>query len=313
MFARKHAVRIEDFGQLREVWPGTTPSPVQLSPGPLQFSLTGVQSDSFGIMKLMLAPRTSDLIFIDDNRTNFVLAERPTTLCGVEVKPPSLLILRSGREYRSILEPNFRSLEFFCTNDVLEDYPLGDLLAGGDCRPEPFIVPLSQTQARKIRAAAVAHMRSPDGSAELDDPDLDQATQCRVLALLSGIVQDSMQREGDSLMRSSTSALALEALDIIDQQGPADVQLCEIYKSLGVSRRALEKSFASVVGVSPGQYLLANRLNLARSGLADTSRRVSDCLYDAGLMDGSRAARQYRRLFGELPSMTLKRSNAVAP
>jgi AraC family ethanolamine operon transcriptional activator len=81
-----------------------------------------------------------------------------------------------------------------------------------------------------------------------------------------------------------------------------------VCENLGVSRRAVEKSFAGVLGISPAQYLLACRLNNLRRSLLGSTTRVADGLADAGFSDASRAARQYRRLFGELPSSTLDRA-----
>jgi AraC-like DNA-binding protein len=134
---------------------------------------------------------------------------------------------------------------------------------------------------------------------------LQAAAQGRFLELLEGIVEAPRRTAREDLwrpIRRARFSLALAALDEIHRHGAHHVRLADIVARLGVSNRALEKALRSVVGVSPGQYLLACRLNRARERLNAGSGRVLDSALDAGFSDQSRFALQYRRLFGELPS-----------
>lgn len=81
-------------------------------------------------------------------------------------------------------------------------------------------------------------------------------------------------------------------------------QLCEI---TNVSRRTLQYSFESILGVSPIQYLRISRLNGVRRSLvqAKDGQAVSDIAAQWGFWHLSQFAKDYKQLFGETPSKTL--------
>ncbi|WP_417526556.1 helix-turn-helix domain-containing protein [Marinomonas shanghaiensis] len=81
-------------------------------------------------------------------------------------------------------------------------------------------------------------------------------------------------------------------------------QLCEI---TNVSRRTLQYSFESILGVSPIQYLRISRLNGVRRSLvqAKNGQAVSDIAAQWGFWHLSQFAKDYKQLFGETPSKTL--------
>ncbi|MBJ7554991.1 helix-turn-helix domain-containing protein [Marinomonas spartinae] len=81
-------------------------------------------------------------------------------------------------------------------------------------------------------------------------------------------------------------------------------QLCEV---CSVSRRTLQYSFESILGVSPIQYLRASRLNGVRRSLlhATSGQTVSDIATQWGFWHLSQFAKDYKQLFGEPPSKTL--------
>lgn len=84
----------------------------------------------------------------------------------------------------------------------------------------------------------------------------------------------------------------------------------------GVSDRTLHSAFLEQLGISPKRFLRLRLLNLARRELrrADPeATRVTDVLTRIGIWEWGRFARDYRTLFGELPSATLyRRSTFVA-
>lgn len=82
-------------------------------------------------------------------------------------------------------------------------------------------------------------------------------------------------------------------------------QLCEI---TNVSRRTLQYSFESILGISPIQYLRISRLNGARRSLvqAKEGRTISNIAAQWGFWHLSQFAKDYKQLFGEQPSQTLE-------
>jgi AraC family ethanolamine operon transcriptional activator len=136
---------------------------------------------------------------------------------------------------------------------------------------------------------------------------MEVAARSRIIAMLDAIVSRSNDPDRTVAEIPYRSTLAISALNEIDKTDIRDVSLPTMHSTLGVSRRTLEKAFSSVLGVSPGQYLIAYRLNHLRQSLLDSGGRVIDRVFEAGLKDPSRTAHHYHRLFGELPSHTLER------
>jgi AraC family ethanolamine operon transcriptional activator len=83
-------------------------------------------------------------------------------------------------------------------------------------------------------------------------------------------------------------------------------ELCE---HLHVSRRTLQYCFEDVLGISPMQYLRIIRLNGARRHLraaSSDSRTVRDVATDWGFWHLSQFSSDYRKLFGQCPSDSLR-------
>jgi AraC-like DNA-binding protein len=301
-------LEITYFDQLKEVLHGWQTEPVQLSSGPLDFVTETVSCSDFSLLRFSLAPRIADRAVVWPGVFGFFLAERPQVWCGLEIDPPALVITRPGLETRSVLEPGFRSLEFYFAENDLAEHPLGCRLEGVALEPERSVFPISDAAASTLRAAADAVFSWPTPSTFWNGA----AARNRLLDLLQGIISphlDTVPNRGYPRRRNSAH-LVLAALDEIDRLGAVNATLPQILADLGVSRRALEKAFKSTMQISPGQYLIAYRLNKMRDQLHKGNSQVLDSVFEAGLNDPSRVARQYRRLFGELPSHTLVRSRS---
>jgi AraC family transcriptional regulator, ethanolamine operon transcriptional activator len=86
----------------------------------------------------------------------------------------------------------------------------------------------------------------------------------------------------------------------------------DICRHVGVSRRKLQNCFHQTLGCSPIQFLRLMRLNGVRHSLLDSRKTgpasVGDVAAHWGFWHLSRFAGDYRDLFGELPSETLRRA-----
>lgn len=81
----------------------------------------------------------------------------------------------------------------------------------------------------------------------------------------------------------------------------------DICQQLGVARRTLQNAFQQTLGTSPHRYLRALRLNRARQAIKQ-QQRVADAATAWGFWHFGRFSRDYRQLFGELPSETMQRA-----
>lgn len=114
--------------------------------------------------------------------------------------------------------------------------------------------------------------------------------------------------------RPPAAVLVRRAVEISEEQsGP--VRIAPLCAALRVSPGSLETAFKSVTGVTPHVFFLRRRLNKARNALlredADQCR-VTDIALRLGFSELGRFAVRYRELFGESPSVTLRRSAQAA-
>lgn len=88
------------------------------------------------------------------------------------------------------------------------------------------------------------------------------------------------------------------------------VSLSDLARQIGVPERTLRTAFQRCYGLSPMEYLRIQRLHQARQILREShpeQTTVTQVALDLGFWDLGRFAGAYRRLFGELPSKTLRR------
>lgn len=89
------------------------------------------------------------------------------------------------------------------------------------------------------------------------------------------------------------------------------VTVTDLCAALKISRRTLQYSFESTLDINPVAYLRAVRLNRVRRALkanaGDSRVAVADIAAHWGFWHLSRFAGNYRQMFGELPSETLRK------
>jgi transcriptional regulator GlxA family with amidase domain len=87
------------------------------------------------------------------------------------------------------------------------------------------------------------------------------------------------------------------------------VSVAQLSHIAGVSERTLRAAFHDVVGISPKQHIIRERLRAARAALraaAPGTTTVTDIAMSYGFYELGRFAGRYRHTFGEMPSWTLR-------
>ena len=101
------------------------------------------------------------------------------------------------------------------------------------------------------------------------------------------------------------------ALDLIHQNLPTGVSVASVCAGTGLSRRALEYLFESMLGMGPMHYIRALQLNAIRRALLDEEtvcESIGDVAARYGIWHWSKFSAAYSRMFGELPSETRSRA-----
>jgi AraC-like DNA-binding protein len=100
--------------------------------------------------------------------------------------------------------------------------------------------------------------------------------------------------------------------EFLEMRREQPVYLIDICKAIGVSERTLRAACQEQFGLSPTRYLWLRRMYLARRRLAEAEARstsVTEVAMANGFWELGRFAAEYRSLFGETPSMTLRRAS----
>jgi len=96
------------------------------------------------------------------------------------------------------------------------------------------------------------------------------------------------------------------AIDWLTAAAPDGVSVAEICEATGVSWRTLDRGFREQFGIGPKAYLNRFRLSRVRSDLLrqGIETPVADAANAWGFWHMGQFARDYRQMFGELPSVT---------
>lgn len=124
----------------------------------------------------------------------------------------------------------------------------------------------------------------------------------QVVSILMNERNDLFQESGSF---STTEWVLLQTRAFLEENQRNPVRLADICRSVGVSQRTLQLAFAEGLGVSPMRYLKLRRLRSVRQRLLHTRATdvtVTLAAREAGFLDLSRFSRDYKKLFGDLPS-----------
>jgi AraC family ethanolamine operon transcriptional activator len=104
--------------------------------------------------------------------------------------------------------------------------------------------------------------------------------------------------------------LARQARDYMLERQPEAPTITELCTVLKTSERTLHYAFSEMYGVSPKRFLKAQRLLAVHRALksAADGERVCDIAMRLGFWDLGYFARDYKAMFGELPSATLRKT-----
>jgi len=154
-----------------------------------------------------------------------------------------------------------------------------------------------------------------DHGAGLSNPQLRTSLSDHVLAAMVSF--DASPADLDATTRKATASRRVAvrlAREYIHSRLSEPLPLSELCRHSGLKVRTLETGFQEVTGLTPVAYIRSLRLNAVRRALHDASkpqRSISDIALDNGFWHLSQFATDYRKLFGETPTNTRRRSQSV--
>jgi AraC family ethanolamine operon transcriptional activator len=109
-------------------------------------------------------------------------------------------------------------------------------------------------------------------------------------------------------------AVLERVLEKIESPLGCDGSMNSLIDQAGVSERTLRSIFLEYYGLPPHRYMMVYRLHQARTVLLReslTNTTVSNIAAQFGFWHFGRFAREYRKLFGESPSQTIKKTRSA--
>jgi AraC-like DNA-binding protein len=308
-----------DIDALREQLVGWDTEPTQLGRGLLKTAFHQVLTSDFAVYYLHNNLKLTDRSAHEHGWLSYVVCFTPKKWCGLEADPGSIVIKGPVREHRSVLDDGWESLTIAVSDELAEARGFPFLSHAYARLPLhkcviPLRAPLTAAFQHLGRALLVPFHAAPLA----EDRDIwAAATRERALHLLQRAFVDA----GDLIQAPAPRSIAqydliVASLMYVEDHGDAALTVAQIAAVLGVSPRSLQVAFKGFLGVSPLQYLLARRLRFAqREIVGGLSGRQKSGITEAAMSHGfdhlSRFAEHYRRLFGELPSQTLRRVQIV--
>jgi AraC family ethanolamine operon transcriptional activator len=237
--------------------------------------------------------------------------------CGEMVGSDALILFPAGGEFESVSKPGFDIFTVSLSHVLLERIaeiefgrPLSGFLGEGG-----QVCNKVGSQLRSLRS--VLHRLSNDIGAQRagGGESLSLLQQSRFGEMVGNLVLACLDQGQSFTPRGSRSKRmkTLErAKDLIRQRPKGGIRIPNLVEQLGVSRRTLEYAFLDGVGFSPAAYLKAGRLQdlnhdlLTASGLEAS---VAGICKQHGFSQLGQLASDYRAMFGELPSATLRRAD----
>jgi AraC family transcriptional regulator len=203
-----------------------------------------------------------------------------------EVVAGALLVGHPGDEYMCTHDHvgGDECLSFFLSPDVVDAMGGTDTWRSGCVPPLPELVVLGE-----LAQAAVA------GQSDLGVDEVGLSLAARFVHVVAG------GQRAPSAATSRDRRRAVDAALWIDAHAHEPVDLDRAATEVGLSAFHFLRVFASVVGVTPHQYVIRARLRHATRLLADEDRSITDVALDAGFADLSNFVRTFHRAAGVSP------------
>ncbi len=238
-----------------------------------------------------------------------VKVPQPFVWRGRVLQQQTIQVYHSHDDYEAIVPPNFTTFVLSISEDVLGE--LGQTLklpVPWELSGRPDVVNANpaalqafhQTLQQVSRLLALSEQMNWSDELEFEIPQ-------QFLSLLSSVEPVKTRPSPRQRARALKHAVAY----IKDHFTVDPLSVRELYQVAGVSKRTLEYAFLEHFGVSPKAYLQAYRLNGVRKGLRELDPKtikIADIANHWGFWHMGHFANDYRTLFGELPSETLKYS-----
>jgi len=295
-----------------------------------RFTLTGreqtdwsMQLQAVGRLTLLIGQDGGPCIYEGANREGmFILLlplDEPERMLsfGQELHDTSLATFAPGRSSVCVGKTANRwasvhvPLELLLASPgFIPDREIGALLSSGG------VLTLDPQRLRVLRSL-VTRLADAEHTELLATPAAAKAAEAE---LVSTMMLAFDTRSGAFPSRSGRPAVSRQfvleqTLELIRASDGAALYVEDLCHTAHVSERTLRNVFHESFGIGPTRYLRLQQLHRVRARLRDADGHrdtVTKIATECGVWDLSRLAREYRALFGELPTQTLRTPRRIS-
>jgi len=285
----------------------------QTSPGQFQGALTELM---LGQVQLFIESTSHALVQTCKTWAGATWFGIPVHNCqGVRVDgapvAPDMLALHTGHDDFQLTTPdNFGFLGMVVQTDWLRQYTAHEHSHLPDDLLAQRVLQLPQVHLAGFRRWLCQLLANQPQQFEALTPHGQQHLLDEAISGLVQLLTHGKNGPRDNVSAQHARRTLRRARDYLQAHTDRCVTVHELCEQLGASPRALQDCFRKYVGLSPKTYLKALKLNEARRELRRNDSAlasVSDVAVRYGFWHLSQFAADYRWLFGELPSETLRK------
>lgn len=192
--------------------------------------------------------------------------------------------------------PSLRAVLLGDEQDALTTLLQSARLAHAPARP--------REQLRRLLTGAFEALFTPGEIA--GTPEAGQAFASDLARALAECLSPDFGHDPHAMTEARCWLVVQDAKRLALQSASENLTIEDICRTLQVSRRTLQTCFQTALGIRPATYLRAVRLNAARRTLKECGS-VTEAATAWGFWHFGRFAQDYKSMFGEPPSHTVRR------
>ncbi|MFM0596514.1 helix-turn-helix domain-containing protein [Paraburkholderia dilworthii] len=234
------------------------------------------------------------------------------TFQGQRVDGYALLLLGAGEEFRFYTPESMHYAGISVSAELMEDLLSFTVGEPASRQARRGVLPLSSEQGVMLREQLAPFLDAAErNAAAFAHPAVTKVFRDEMVSVLAGLIESASQTPARDLTHTTYSDIVRRCERILQENAELPVTVLDLCRALRCSRRTLQTSFQRVANVTPVEYLRSIRLNAVHRLLRMTSADellIGDAACRWGFTHLSYFAREYRDLFGELPSQTPRSS-----
>lgn len=238
------------------------------------------------------------------------LEQPPSQIGGRELTHDKIAVFAKGSTNIIRTEGGHRWATMSLTHADLA--AAGEAIVGQEitCPPETYLVKRSPELLARLRTLHAQTIKLARTAPEmLAAPAVAKSLEQALTRAMANLLSSAGPAERQWLP-GQHARIVNRFLEFLEARPDEPVYLAEICSGIGASERTLRTCCQEVLGVGPVRYLWLRRMHLTRQALlhADASAAtVTEIATTHGFWELGRFSVEYRGLFGELPSISLRR------